>query len=441
MSELNVTVRYNGAEMKSGTSAALGELKRMESAASPASQSLQKVAGAAAFSGEKMARFGTVTAALTGTMGALPVHGEAVAKVFGVMGDLAAGAVNPLYLVVGAVGAVAAALAILKRRRDEENQAIRESNDLLASNLDLLQRRAGMNPGDQVADYLSRGSTADLEAQIAKLEERRQGILNKLIIGGTTRYKTNPNPAEYFEGQEVVPDYVAAYSPDKIAKMKKEANEATAEIDKLQAALNRLRWTDDLRQGADAPDGLLDRRRAEAEQTARENERARIAGMQRASWLGGSWSEVPADYRLRLQFRSSSQDRQLGRIPDWLRGNIEQAGEEDARRMDAERERIAKTTAIYNEQIQTIRGTLDSMFSAAWENAGRGFDKMVAEMAKVALQKLGWFFLGQALDRAAPGIGTAFGLSPRGSGNKSMGSGFGADATAAANLARRAARG
>jgi len=248
MSELRIRITGDGASLESALQREEASVKRFASTVErTGTPALHKMGSAASFSGEKMAKFGTVSLALTGTMSKVGVSSDALGKSFGILGDLAMGAVNPLYLVVGGLGAFASAAAVVIDHQKREKEAIQQTNEALYKQIELNRKLAEGTPPDPLSGRMVAKTETELRKEIEETERKRAKLEAQFRAGGqfgTAWWSSGSyKPTLDWVGSGDPADLERVWKPfseGKLAKMYQEASDLTDKLVEARASLQAL---------------------------------------------------------------------------------------------------------------------------------------------------------------------------------------------------------
>lgn len=130
--------------------------------------------------GERMAKYGTVTAALTGQMGNLGIGGDAVAKTLGVANDVMAGGIGIVGGLTLGVGALAAAVGYAISQHKKWNEELEKNQK---SVLGLMSKGGIQGLDESLRGFMISSMESDFASQRDKLQAELKDLQATLVQG------------------------------------------------------------------------------------------------------------------------------------------------------------------------------------------------------------------------------------------------------------------
>jgi type II secretory pathway pseudopilin PulG len=239
--EARVRLNLYAEGYKSGLDEAARRTKEFEKSTGASmkkvANSTKDVADSHRLGAEQISKYGTATAALTGSMSKLPVAGDAISKSVAVVMDVMNGMAGAMGLVVVGIGAAVTALALLANKQKELQKATDDATDAI-----IRQEAARQGSGGNVAKDVSARRLEELKAERAKAQvdidafERARKDRGSGYYGPTSKILEGDNGVPRFVKVGMTPGLYKTIE-DSAVRATKKVQDLNDEIATTQAAL------------------------------------------------------------------------------------------------------------------------------------------------------------------------------------------------------------
>jgi hypothetical protein len=406
--EYRISSAWNNAGIVSGVAQARSQLAGLAQAAQQYSVTLgqygepvyrlvdstQKVGSAAAISGEKMAKYGTLAAKATGSLQAMGVSSEVLAAGIGVASEAMQGLASTATLIAGGIGIAAAAIGLLVTGQRELKKATEEASAALA--------RQARERGEPIVKDSVR---AGIERQIAELESERDAMgpikgVPKKLLAVKMGLSSVTGGSSWGLGNDIANGAVVA----------------AAKVEELNKRIKELREGLNVRAGATDAWSELDRTGPDWNPNRPGRGGAGSSSQVRADW-SGQWWQGPEQ------------------APSWTRNQLP-LGEGIGVTASPAMEQLSRD----KDRAMQMANAMESLLGTAFSNIGKGWETTVKAMGTQFLSMIEQVVAKAIAMKVAESI---FNVVLPGSGSLISGAGksYGSAGAKSMNAGWRAARG